>query len=255
MAVEPERDEVPDFGPLDEWPVAKGRTHVAVRVNKGEVMRRLLSFKLKADSSVEEASAKHPDLGALRAALRDDVGQEPALVELSGADIPSIAGDDLADWPVWFVVLPAGWKHRVSAMRDAETPSAYIGQHPANPRYITQWLCIGTGEPIPGSLHGVHMRVEDNLVMRTLQCGHACGGVLVIYECAGWLSWTGYAIDDDVIDTLRCGDVASCRDARFDHSEAELDEQARDIRENGVREDPSVLTPVVFGWQGNRSGH
>lgn len=170
--------------------------------------------------------------------------ETPALYCFKGADVPALIPASLGKYPVWYIRLQDNMERAISALLQS-TLGGYAG-YTDNPWERASYMQIAsqaftandgkTQSPDAFLRKGLEFRadwVNDDIHLAAKK-----GCVLVIYECAGRLTLTGYALDEDALLHLQASEAStSFNPARMEPWSA-LQARTRAVEETG--EDPQA---------------
>ena len=182
----------------------------------------------------------------------------PSLFHVQGCDLPELLPPSLASYPVWYIRLPTSMQHAIAELAQSELGS-YVG-FTDNPWVRASYLYVACGRfdfygRLAGrsdALPGAALEFCADYVNPDIHVAAQKGCVIVIYECAGMLTLTGYPVTDETLMYLSMGETSSSFNPRRMEPWSELQARARAIEDTGV--DPeapdngAVRIESVFGF-------
>lgn len=136
-----------------------------------------------------------------------EVQKSPSLYCFKGADVPALVPAALGAYPLWYIRLPDAMQGSIARLVRARL-QACVGETD-NPWVRASYLQIASGAVTPGDATpqcahafvdpAVEVEVRADLVNSEIDLAAQKGCILVAYECAGWLTLTGYALDEGML--------------------------------------------------------
>jgi hypothetical protein len=198
------------------------------------------------------------------AEIQRQAEQAPEMTSLycfTGADVPALLPASLGKYPVWYIRLQDNMAHAIP-----ELLQSTLGSHPGytdNPWVRASYLQIAghsfiandgkTESPDEFLRLGVEFLADS--VNRDIHLAAEKGCVLVIYECAGRLTLTGYPLDDYIVLYLQACEASTFFKPVRMEPWSELQSRTRAVEETG--KDPqawgvvSVRISDVFSFDKN----
>lgn len=193
------------------------------------------------------ALADLPPYGGVMAEIQRHAKQAPETPSLycfKGADVPALLPGSLGQYPVWYLRLPDNMERAISKLvQSGLGPCAGYTDNPwERASYIqiaSQAFTANDGKtqsPDAFLCQGVEFRADR--VNSYIHLAAEKGCVLVIYECAGLLTLTGYPLDEDTVLHLQASEASTCFNPARMEPWSELQARTRAVEETG--EDPQA---------------
>ncbi|CDS48539.1 hypothetical protein [Polaromonas sp. CG9_12] len=212
------------------------------------------------------ALADLPPYGGVMAEIERHAKQTPdtpSLYCFKGADVPALFPAALGKYPVWYIRLPDNMERAISKL--VQSGLGPCAGYTDNPWERASYIQIAsqaftandgrTQSPDAFLCQGVEFRADR--VNSYIHLAAEKGCVLVIYECAGLLTLTGYPLDEDTVLHLQASEASTYFNPARMEPWSELQARMRAVEETG--EDPqawggvSVRILDIFSFDQNAS--
>ncbi len=217
-------------------------------VTKASLLAALDAAGMPRELPLDAALRIAPAMSDLRDHLTGHFGAGTGMCELEGRQLAPLLPSGLHNWPVWYIRLPLAWADDVERLVSQPGFEPHLLRDDLDPWRIAQFVAMVSQPAASGwPAEARRVEVDDRAVSWTLHRGASVGGVLVLFECAGRIVVTAYAVDELLLCQLQAGDGASSRHPLFDLTLTEVQAMTRALEEGRVPDCPLdvIRLPVV----------
>lgn len=162
-----------------------------------------------------------------------------------GSDLPELFSPSLASYPVWYLRLPVSMQHAIPQLAQSDLKSS-VG-YTDNPWEFASYLYFGCEG---FSYYNAKDKHSDGLsfpaiefcagyVISDMELAVEKGCVIVVYECAGLLTLTGYPVTEETLEYLSMAEMSSSFNPARTEPWSELQARTRAVEDTGV--DPAAI--------------